>query len=115
MLVFTLGLGVLAMSDVYWRVLPKNIVNATWVGGLAGLAVAAGLEDRWSDFVTSATAGITLFVVLAALHLAVPHHWRSETLASQDRSPALWGGGEPPPSFWESSPASYWLAWAPSC
>ena len=72
MLVFTFGLGVLAMSDVYWRALPKRIVYATWAGGLAGLALAAGLEDRWSDFVTSAVAGLTLFVVLAALHLAAP-------------------------------------------
>ena len=72
MLVFTLGLGVLAMSDVYWRALPKRIVYATWAGGLAGLAMAAGLEDQWSDFVTSAVAGLTLFVVLAALHLAAP-------------------------------------------
>ena len=72
MLVFTFGLGVLAMSDVYWRALPKRIVYATWAGGLAGLALAAGLEDRWSDFVTSAVTSVTLFVVLAALHLAVP-------------------------------------------
>ena len=71
MVVFTFGLGVLAMSDVYWRALPKRIVPATWAGGLAGLAPAAGLEDRWSDFVTSAVAGVALFVV-AALHLAVP-------------------------------------------
>ena len=72
MLVFTFGLGVLAMSDVYWRALPKRIVYATWAGGLAGLALAAGLEDRWSDFVTSAVTGVAFFVVLAALHLAVP-------------------------------------------
>jgi hypothetical protein len=57
MLVFTLGLGVLAMSDVYWRALPKRIVYATWAGGLAGLAIAARLEDQWSEFVTAAVAG----------------------------------------------------------
>ncbi len=72
MLVFTLGVGALAMSDVYWRALPKGIVHATWAGGPAGLALAAGPEDRRSDFFTSAIAGITLFVVLATLHLVVP-------------------------------------------
>ena len=36
MLVFTFGLGVLAMSDVYWRALPKRIVYATWAGGTPG-------------------------------------------------------------------------------
>jgi leader peptidase (prepilin peptidase) / N-methyltransferase len=72
MLAFTVGLAVLAMTDVYWRVLPKRIVYVTWACGMAGLLLAAVAEDRWSSFATAAGAGAILFVLLAGLHLLAP-------------------------------------------
>jgi leader peptidase (prepilin peptidase) / N-methyltransferase len=71
-LVFTVGLAVLAMTDVYWRLLPKRIVYVTWACGMAGLLLAAAAEDRWSSFATAAGAGAILFVLLAGLHLLAP-------------------------------------------
>jgi hypothetical protein len=87
MLLFTLGLAVLAMTDAYWRVLPKRIVYVTWVAGLMGLVLAAALEDRWLSFATAAGAGTTLFVLLACLHLLAP-----SSLAFGDARMAVWSG-----------------------
>jgi leader peptidase (prepilin peptidase) / N-methyltransferase len=72
MLVFTVGMAVLAMTDAYWRVLPKRVVYLTWVAGLLGLVLAAAIEDRWSSFATAGGAGVILFVLLAGLHLLAP-------------------------------------------
>lgn len=72
MLFFTVGLAVLAMTDIYWRVLPKRIVYVTWVGGMVGLILAAGVANRWSSFATAAVAGAILFVLLAGLYLLAP-------------------------------------------
>ena len=72
MLVFAVGLAVLAMTDVYWRALPKRIVYVTWACAMAGLVLAAAFEDRWSSFITAAAGGAILFVLLAGLHLLAP-------------------------------------------
>jgi len=71
-LVFSAGLAALGLCDRYWRVLPKRVVYPTWAAGLVGLAVAAGLDHRWSALTDAAVGGSVLFAVFAVLHLAAP-------------------------------------------
>jgi leader peptidase (prepilin peptidase)/N-methyltransferase len=71
-LVFSAGLAALGLCDRYWRVLPKRVVYPTWVAGLAGLTLAAGLDHRWSSLADAALGGAVLFAIFAVLHLVAP-------------------------------------------
>ena len=71
-LVFSVGLATLGLCDLHWQVLPKRVVYPTWAAGLAGLALAAGLDHHWPAFADATIAGAGLFAIFAILHLAVP-------------------------------------------
>ncbi len=71
-LVFSIGIATLGLCDLHWRVLPIRIVYPAWAVGVAGLALAAGLDHHWSSLADAAIAGAGLFAIFAILHLAVP-------------------------------------------
>jgi len=93
--VFSAGLATLGLCDRDWRVLPRRVVYPTWAAGLAGLAVAAGLDHRWSSLDDAGVGGAVLFAVFAVLHLVAP-----SAIAFGDARPAgpvgtalgWWGG-----------------------
>ena len=114
-LVFTLGLGVLAMSDVYWRALPKRIVYATWAGGLAGLATSrrarrpvVGLRHRRRSRPHSFCRARC---PASCRPLITRVRGRSPRRTGRQR-PGLVGSRHRPSRIRRRT--SYWLAWSPS-
>jgi len=96
-LVFSVGLATLGLCDLHWRVLPKRVVYPTWAAGLAGLALAAGLDHHWPAFADATIAGAGLFAIFAILHLAVPSSIAFGDAASPGPSAPHWAGGAASP------------------
>ncbi|MFC4004926.1 prepilin peptidase [Prauserella oleivorans] len=65
---------VLALVDVRQRRLPFRMTAAMTAGGVVALAVAAAVEDRWTDFAAALIAGLAGLVIAGAVQLAVPAH-----------------------------------------
>lgn len=72
-LAITVGLGMAAITDARWRLLPKAIVYPAWGVALIALTVATITTGRTAPLITAAITGAGLFTVFAAVSIAAPH------------------------------------------
>lgn len=64
----------LSIADLRWRRLPHLLTAALAIGGLTLLAVAAVVEDRWSQIVSAAVAGLVVLAAAVAVQFLFPAH-----------------------------------------